>query len=348
MTFRNRNAGFTLVELLVSMGILSVLLLLLTTLLGTIQQTWVSAQDRVGQFREARVAFDIITKNASQASLNTSYDYKYDPATNFPSSYERRSELHFKTCPASELAGEIPGGTPVGHALFFQAPLGFSTRYRNLNNLFNGRGYFVVYGDDLEFRPDFVRSDPKYRFRLMEFRPPAEENQVFADGQAERENDQEPQLDKWWRQSESSVKSGPFFEHVHPLAENIIALVVSPRDTLEVSGDDRRNTFSRIASNFEFDSNSIEDLKYAQQVPPLMRLTMIAVDETAGIRQESVGTPPQELIFDQLFKNTSKYDEDIATLEEELGGKGINYKIFSTIVMMRSSRWSDFEIDEIK
>ena len=31
------------------------------------------------------------------------------------------------------------GGKTSGHVMFFQAPLGFSVRYRNLGNLFNSR-----------------------------------------------------------------------------------------------------------------------------------------------------------------------------------------------------------------
>ena len=70
--------AFTLIELLVSMAILSLLLLLLAQLLDQVQQAWRYSEGRVSQFREARVAFDIITKNLSQASLNTYWDYEYD------------------------------------------------------------------------------------------------------------------------------------------------------------------------------------------------------------------------------------------------------------------------------
>ncbi|NNE90380.1 MAG: Verru_Chthon cassette protein C, partial [Verrucomicrobiales bacterium] len=321
-------------------------LLLLTALLDQIQKTWRSSEDRVGQFREARVAFDIITKNVSQASLNTYWDYHYDPSTNTPDYYERRSELHFRTFKADEIQGQIPGATTTTHALFFQAPLGFSVKYRNLNNLFNGRGYFVAFTDDTQFRPKFIDAEPKYRFRLMEFRPPAEENQVFSDGLEEREQGRTVVFDNWWKHTGSTVGSSPFFDHVHPLAENIIALIISPRDTLEESGGDRRNTYSEIAPNYEYDSNEHSNPKYIQQIPPLVRVTMVAIDETAGVRlEQQYGGDIPPIVNTSLFSNTTRYDDDIAELSEDLAEQGIGYKVFSTIVMLRSSRWSTYEIE---
>ncbi len=155
---------------------------MLTALLDQIQKSWRFSESRISQFREARVAFDVMTKNIGQASLNTYWELQDKDADGLFDGYFRTSELHFITMKASELGGS---GTqqPVGQAIFFQAPLGFSSTYRNLNNLFNGRGYFVAFGSDRNFKPSFVKSPDRFRYRLMEFRPPAESNQVFADGQ---------------------------------------------------------------------------------------------------------------------------------------------------------------------
>ena len=153
--------GFTLAELLVSMAVLSVLLLMLTQLLAQIQSTWTYSESRISQFREARVAFDIITKNLSQATLHTYLDYERDQ-NNQVINYKRQSELHFITMEASDLGTNKPG-----HAIFFQAPLGRTDRYTNLENLFNARGYYVQYGDDRKYKPSFIQAEPKYRFRLM-------------------------------------------------------------------------------------------------------------------------------------------------------------------------------------
>lgn len=338
-----KKGGFSLIELMVAMGILSVLMLMLTVLLEQIQKSWRFSESRISQFREARVAFDVMTKNIGQASLNTYWDLKDEDGDGVYDGYFRTSELHFATMKAADL--NVTGAqAPVGHAVFFQAPLGFSTEYRNLNNLFNGRGYFVAFGGDKRFKPSFVKTDERFRFRLMEFRPPAESNQIFDDGQLERAEGVPQVFDQWYRQA-GGVGEGSFEDHLNPLAENIISLFVSPRDSLESVGGARGDTFSKIAPEYEFDSNTPKGVgfeAYAQQIPPLVRVTMIAIDEAAAVRYENGQTPPAEFTspFNNRFEDSRKYDEDIEVMSRELNDNGISHKVFSSLVMLRSSKWS--------
>ncbi len=339
---RLRRRGFSLIELMVAMGILSVLMLMLTVLLDQIQKSWRFSEARVSQFREARVAFDAMTKNIGQASLNTYWELRDKDNDGIPDGYFRASELHFLSIEAPSL-GASGTQTPVGKAIFFQAPLGFSNEYRNLNNLFNGRGYFVAFGGDGAFRPRFIRSGERYRFRLMEFRPPAESNQVFADGQEELKNNSRQEFTKWFKQS-AGVGTGSFEEHLNPLAENILAIIVTPRDSLEVGVDSREETYSMIAPKFVYDSNDEGEgrSEFAQQVPPLVRVTMIAIDENAAVRLEQGSNMPNELgsAIQGLFENTQNYAEDVSKVAERLSELNISHKIFSSLVMLRSSKWS--------
>ncbi len=333
-----RSRGFSLVELLVAMGILSVLMLMLTILLDQVQKSYTYSENRIGQFREARVAFDLMTKNVSQASLNTYWDLRDEDGNGSYDGYFKTSELHFITLNADQLRND---GTQqaVGHAVFFQAPLGFSTNYRNLNNLFNGRGYFVAFGGDKNFKPSFVDSPERFRFRLMEFRPPAESNQVFADGKQERDMDAPQEFTEWYQQA-MNVGDGDFESHLNPLAENIVTLVVSPRDTVDSVGRSRRETYSEIAPDYGFDSNSGEQSfeTFSQQVPPLLRVTMVAIDESSAVRLESGSSMP-EVLPSNIFTNTSQFDQDLITLANFMNERNINYKVFSSIVMLRSSKW---------
>ena len=348
-----KQGAFSLIEMMVAMGILSVLMLMLTVLLDQVQQSWRFAESRISQFREARVAFDLIAKNIGQASLNTYLDLKV-AENGEVEGYFRTSELHFVTF--DRVADALPRTTtqePVGQGVFFQAPLGFSTRYRNLNNLFNGRGYFVSFGSDKLFKPSFVETPDRFRYRLMEFRPPAESNQVFQDGQDEREAGEPQVFDQWYTQG-LSVGEGDFEAHLNPLAENIIALVVSPRDSLENPNASRGETFSRIAPNYEYDSNDeIDDSAgagggvlsaYSQQVPPLVRLTVVAIDETSAVRNENGSSKPAniESAMQGLFVQTENYTKDVETLSQRLNAEGsnVNHKVFSSLVMLRSAKWS--------
>jgi uncharacterized protein (TIGR02599 family) len=342
-----RTKGFSLVEMMVSMSILSVLMLMLTVVLDQVQKSWRYSESRISQFREARVAFDLMTKNIGQASLNTYWGLEDKNDDGLFDGYYRTSELHFIALDADTL-GSSPNQKPVGQGVFFQAPLGFSGQYRNLNNLFNGRGYFVAFGSDKKFKPSFVDSEDRYRFRLMEFRPPAEDNQIFEDGQDERKASEPQVFDQWYKQA-LSVGDGDFESHLNPIAENILTLVISPREG--VSSASREATYSRIAPNYKYDSNAQDKggagadafSANSQQVPPLVRVTMVAIDEAAAVRySDSGGTMPAELMapLSGLFKNTDSYDDDIQKLTDALNELKVSHKVFSSMVMLRSAKWS--------
>ncbi len=347
---KQSKRGFSLIELMVAMGILSILLLMLTVLLDQVQKGWRFSESRVSQFREARVAFDLMAKNIGQASLNTYWDMVVDKEGTIER-YAPTSELHFIT--VSDIGSEIrPTETqePMGHAVFFQAPLGFSPRFRNLNNLFNGRGYFVSWGTDRRFKPSFVRSPDRYRFRLLEFRPPAEANQVFEDGMQERETGSEQEFTEWYKQALSGVGAGNFESHLNPLAENIVAIIISPRDSIEDTASSRTKNFSKIAPNYSYNSNDSERIRdpddafssYVQQVPPLIRVTMVAIDEASAIRLEDGSRIPSEIskALGNRFKNTASFDDDIQALSAELDAGNVGYKVFTTMVLLRSAKWT--------
>lgn len=346
---KSDSLGFSLIELMVAMGILTILMLMLTVLLDQIQRSWRFSESRISQFREARVAFDLMAKNMGQASLNTYWDM----VTNEDGDIERyspTSELHFITL--NDVSQDLPPTntqTPLGHGIFFQAPLGFSTQYRNLNNLFNARGYFVSWGSDKRFKPSFVDSEDRFRFRLMEFRPPAESNQVFQDGKDERDKGDPQEFDQWYKQA-LSVGDGDFESHLNPLAENIIAVIISPRDSIENASSSRNQNFSEIAPSYSYNSNDptrVKDPKdefssFTQQVPPLIRLTMIAIDETAAVRETDGSSIPDDIYGEigKLFKNTANFTADIEQVSRDLSNEGINHKVFSTLVLLRSAKWT--------
>lgn len=330
-----RNSAFTLVELLVSMAILAVLLLLLSQLLDQVQRSWNYSEGRVSQFREARLAFDLITKNLSQATLNTYWDLEYNRDSNTVDRYVRQSELHFLVIEGGDL-GTTKDGKVFGHALFFQAPLGYSNQYRGLSNLLNARGYYLIYGGDERFKPGFVNADPAMRYRLMEYRPPAEENQIYIDGDDDRRAGRKADYKSWYRHELDRFS--------HPLAENIIAFVVAPRDTIEEVVDSARDTHSRIAPEYVYDSNRHTNAAFVNQLPPLVKVTMVAIDEATAIRIDAQGAgEARDLVGSSLFRRTSEFEDDLKKLSDDLSGKRYNFKVFSTMVAIRSAKWNTYE-----
>lgn len=359
-----RARGFTLVEVLVSLTVLVILLMISAQVIGTVQKTWTTASARVSQFREARTAFDIITRNLSQATLNTYIDYSYNylsdessPAnTKAPDSYLRKSDLRFVCGLASGPTGIVPQiGDPEnapGHAIFFQAPLGVShsANFVGLDRLLCGRGYFVQYTSDEFFRPEILPAGfPRYRYRLMEFSPPAEENLIYN-----RDGDAPPS--DWFanagvalNDNENPVNRGL----TRPIADNIIALIISPQ-----TEEDGQHPPTAIAQNYAYDSwkrgdgtmssgNSIAAQGTEHLLPPLVRVVLVAMDERSAERlsqNDTSGNPPLGDSISGLINGNSTAADLNDTLEQmarELANRRINYRIFSATVAIRGAKWGN-------
>ena len=285
---RSPAGGFTLLELLVSMTVLSLLLgMLLQTVVQT-QGIWSRTRSRVEEFREARVAFEAITRRLSQATLNSVWDYNTHPvlATDpQPTKYVRYSDLHFVSGPAVRSDGgegllqNVDGA--CGHAVFFQAPLGYTgnqagqstgVTLTNLENLLNGWGYYVKYTSDLGDRPAFLKSDTLHNperltFSLMEFRQPAEAVPLFLEDSGAPPSpflNQSPltssQIFAWFRDGQMGGVS-PTPEKVdldtgsRVLARDILALIISPR--LPTDGATAACDYD-IAPSYYYDSREFQ------------------------------------------------------------------------------------------
>ncbi|MEM7144657.1 MAG: Verru_Chthon cassette protein C [Verrucomicrobiota bacterium] len=342
----NSTQGFSLVELLVSLAVLSLLLVLTTEMLSTTQDTWRNSKQRVSQFRDARIAFESITRNLSQATLNTYLDYydkdgnpmviKYegsygrdDPLQ--PSYYDRYSELHFLVDYAPSLFRGEDVKTPT-HAIFFQAPLGDVRQrdlYGRLNNLLNGRGYFVLLGDDSNSVPDFISKsrDPIHRFRLMEYRPPSEDNRIFS------ESIDAEALD-WF-----ATDAAELIRDSRMIADNVIALVIAPVSTTQ--DDPARHL---IAPDYVYNSRSKRHQRVQfHQLPPLVQVTMVAISEESALQYGiDADTEAAEFVerSGRLFRKAADFDKDLKQLEEDLTELNIDYRVFSATVPIRGAKWS--------
>jgi uncharacterized protein (TIGR02599 family) len=392
---RLQGAAFTLIELLVSITFLVVLMLVVTQVIGIVQRSWVRANSRVSQFREARRAFETISRNLGQATLNTYWANDLQQissdalgqAIKSPTSYKRQSELHFICGPTAQVLSGASGSNYPGHAVFFQAPLGVvrndssnaatasgSTVYTaNLTNLLCGRGYFVELGSDANYRPTFLSQEPytttvpvKSRLRLMEWSPTAEMNDIYSS--AFRSN---PSSIKQWYQDPTSgalaseVKSsddtaaaagGHYF--TRPIAENILALIIAPQtENTGTSGNVSASVYS-IAPNYLYDSALVGSATSSSSpqgtqhlLPPLLKVTMIALDERSGDSMSSINNSEvQNKVLSglsSLFQSASSYTSDLEGTPDTAGAlktlllqAKLNYRVFTTTIALRQARWS--------
>lgn len=290
---------------------------------------------QVYQFKEARSAFEAITQKLSQATLQTYWDYEYATSggRQIPLRYVPQSELRFVTGQAQPLLGEPDA--PPSHAVFFNAPLGFSNddEYREFTGLLNSWGYYLEFSDGSRFQPPFVSEfgsvwQPRHRFRLIEFRQPSEELSIYSQPAGSNE---------WFR------NRNPLYCRV--VAENIIAMVIQP---LESRADvEQRNqtyggnaTVTSIAPNYSYDSADPSlPPSSRHQLPPLVRVTLVALDEGAAVRLDQGGTQP-ELVQPGWFANSANFDNDLAQLEQSLREQRLNYRVFSSTVALRAAKWT--------
>jgi uncharacterized protein (TIGR02599 family) len=268
---------------------------------------------------------------------------------------------------------------PLGHTEYLDAT--GVLQFRGLDSMLSACGYFIEYGKD-PATPEFVRDagiPERKRFRLMEMTVPAERlsvNQRFND----QPHNTDPQLldasknlylelvdaggnlsTSWvrpfWMEEalrRDSSENISYFRYARPLAENIIALIILPKKSR--ADQKQPDAIGELAPEYAFDSWRI--LKEDRQLgaanaardnlmPPILQVTLVAIDETSAARVASANEEPPDWT-DGLFEKVITEDEyfaDLQTLEERLqkDRNRVNYRIFSADVVLRGSKWTPDE-----
>lgn len=320
------HAAFSLIELLISLAVLSVLVVLAASLIGAIQDVWKRSSARTEQFRSARQALETISSRLSQATLNP-YWVVQTNSSGVPVRYERQSDLRF-------LSGRGPIVTTLsqpGSALFFQAPTGYSSNNTSsLDAALNTWGYFVEYGSDAGIRPPFLTGagvPERNRFRLMEFLDPSDDLQVFRNtsGNATYTGRQ------WYSTPLATVSKR------RVLAENIVAIVALPR----LSGAED-STGVALAPGFLYDStltSADPELNPKNQLPPIVDVAVVAIDEQSARRITWATTPP-DFGASALFQDPSNMEADLEKLRSNIAAQGLSARVFRTSVPIAAARWS--------
>jgi uncharacterized protein (TIGR02599 family) len=248
--------------------------------------------------------------------------------------------------------------------------------YGEMDTLLNGWGYYVEYASDKHERPPFLNSitppvQERWRYRLMEFRQPAEATSIY---QYHLDSLVKPGKDKVWAwfksrkfgvESPSNQDPGSAAGEIRTtrmVADNIIALVISPRlaehdleDSDENSPASRYNldTAIDIAKDYMYDSRAFQYESGSgstgavgfsrHQIPPVLRITMIAVDETDVARFANQGDPTKPPAYapdDNYFRDAKKYPDDLKNLTESLDSIGIRHRVFTSNIRMREGNFS--------
>jgi len=396
------KAAFTLVEMLASLAVLALIMVILAQTFATISSTWKSTTSRGSSFAGARAAFETLRLNLSQATLNTYLGYadklgntvpllnpSYANAagsllrSRVPAQYLRASELHFLTDQARVIFSDPSVNNPTktsGQAVFFQAPAGIvnTPTDRPLGSLLNVLGYYVAFNSSEDFTPAALIPPAKpsiqkrWRYRLMEVIQPAETNAIYGSTCQVDPSTLIP-VDNydlsWIGRMEDLTRTFPnTIQHV--LAENIITMALLPKlppNTATTNGQQPLSTDYSYDSRLWASGASLHgrtlDSRWRNQLPPLMELVIITIDEPSAQRlanlydvNENNPTPPfsnpaliakaNNLDLSTVFQTyhtqgpPSDLDADIAKVEAGLTALGVSYRIFRTDVAMNNSQWS--------
>ena len=354
------RGGFTLLEVLVSIAILAMLMVLVAAIFNSSSRLWKSAETKVSAFQSARAAVETISRRLGQATLNSYIDYDRDASGNILNStgasgnkiaYVRQSNLHFLCGPPegfgySDLTATLQCHS---HAVFFEAPLGYadnSTITRGMNSALNVCGYYVEFSDDSGSRASFLSgiTKPRWRYRLMEVRQATESLGVYASTFNYATGTPLPYSLTWLTAGLGLTTAG------HPqrvLAENVIAMVLLPR----LSFSDPRYSATYLTDNFVYNSRLYLDnsaaayaAKTRNALPPVMQLILVVIDEPSALRlADKYGDiapfgPSSNMPVSGLFSNPDKLGDDIETLTKYLKENRINYRLFSSDILIRNAQ----------
>ena len=131
------------------------------------------------------------------------------------------------------------------------------------------------------------------------------------------------------------------------LAENVIAMVLLPR----LSFSDPRYSATYLTDNFVYNSRLYLDnsaaayaAKTRNALPPVMQLILVVIDEPSALRlADKYGDiapfgPSSNMPVSGLFSNPDKLGDDIETLTKYLKENRINYRLFSSDILIRNAQ----------
>jgi uncharacterized protein (TIGR02599 family) len=204
---------------------------------------------------------------------------------------------------------------------------------------------------------------------------------IGGDGRVEVQDDR-------WFTDPLRVDSTEPLRRVRVLAENVLALVILPRLTpaderarqeLIATGNasivDKQHVLltpdfqyhSKQLTNYTgatYDPSKIDpELNPKNQLPPVVQIAMIAIDEASAQRLETLNPGQTDLGLPDLFTSTSGAGGkmftdstkltssstppvvgDLEQLEQKLVQKKLSYRIFSSNVALKGAKWSRSQV----
>ncbi len=352
--------AFTLLELLVATAVLMTLLVFLGDIIGRVENSYRSAESRLGQFREARRAFDTIKSNLAAATTAPYTKLLRDGGNTsvVPDGFTPAVSLDFRVMNTVKREINVPGATAFGSGLFFFGNFGESGRFRQLAESTSGRGYFLIQGAPQSDEPSWLsstsyQSSATEGFWLMELRanPAPEETYDVDTPSSENRGSFVAKLKSNWYDPSEHPPSA-----LLPLAKNVIFFKAEP-----VRINEGKTEFADPENRFDYDvarnqtaleqamtrgrAISPEELARYQRLlnpPPLVRISMIVISETDARLVESgdktLPFDPTGVTHATLQSVRDDLDvKDSSSLVSGLDAAGFEYQVFSSLIQIRAA-----------
>ena len=340
-SWRYRGQAFSLLEVLVAITILSILMLLLIGTTNSVSRLWRESAMKTGSYNEAREAFDTLTAQLAQLSLQPYWDYvdasgSIRKASNLetfvPVSIKRQSDLHFILGPTTDIVPDTSDATHPGHAVFFQK-LGGREADLPFSNLLETAGFFVESVDAAAdpYTPSGVLGavNPKgQKMRLVEVQALPADTTVYSSA-------------NWI--SDLDISNPTQRSHKRVAAENVILLILRARLS---EADD--STGAALAPDYLYNSRAwvLETSNLADRTrntpPPIIDVVMVVLEEDSAERLSRSGQlTPAGMGYGNLFANAADLDDDLQQLQDNLNNNKIGHRLLRASVPIANARWGE-------
>jgi uncharacterized protein (TIGR02599 family) len=365
-----RSSGYTLVELMVAMTVFAIVMVGVVMAMQTVQTAWRSARGTVRELAAGRVAIETVSWHLSRATLAPRWEVNdaAQPAPEGPVTMAPESDLHFVCGPLRTL---LPGMRGMcGHGVFFQGRFGFAgfrppvaaapdaALYYTLPHVINSWGYYVEFGPDARQLPPFITATGvprRQRFRLMEFRQPAHEMELFFTPQGQARPllatmTGATELYQWFHRPISLSHGGSFSRDRRTVvvAENILALLVAP---YEPQAEILRQSVAgsslpyQLAPDYLYDSRRHQwqpgsplGMMSRHQLPPAVEVAVVALAEDAweNLSDAEAANQGEALLafMSGRFNQAANFANDLRDLGRELDRRRLSHKIFTDVITL--------------
>jgi uncharacterized protein (TIGR02599 family) len=97
-----------------------------------------------------------------------------------------------------------------------------------------------------------------------------------------------------------------------------------------------------LAPSFSYDSRDTTNRLTLHQLPPRLRLALVAIDSASAQRLATQdGSNPPTLISSTLFQKAAQLDSDLTSLDSTLTQQKIRHRIFQREILLPTASWSN-------